>query len=213
MYRSSKILPWLITFLAVPVIAESPAPANPDLPTTGHFQEAFVIEQFSRKEKFENDGTFSREDSARVRIQSEAGVQKYGLLAFSYASATGTFEISYVRVRKPDGSTVETPADNVQDMAAQITREAPFYSDLHEKHVAVKGLSVGDVIEFKTQEHTTKPLAPGQFWTSYRFSRTDRIGRTTRDQRAERAIGQNEEYRPSAHGERFGRISRLYVAQ
>lgn len=129
-----------------------------------------MIEQFSRKEKFENDGTFSREDTAQVKIQSEAGVQKYGLLAFSYASATGTFEISYVRVRKPDGSTVETPPENVQDMAAQITREAPFYSDLHEKHVAVKGLSVGDVLEFKTLEHTTKPLAPGQFWTSYRFS-------------------------------------------
>src|ERR1700722_5932888 len=171
MHRSSKILPLLVTFLAVPVIAQVPAPAKPALLTTDHSQEAFVIEQFSRKEKFENDGTFSREDSARVRIQSEAGVQNYGLLAFSYASATGTFEISYVRVRKPDGSTVETPPDNVQDMAAQITREAPFYSDLHEKHVAVKGLSVGDVLEFKTQEHTTKPLAPGQFWTSYRFSR------------------------------------------
>ena len=92
------------------------------------------------------------------------------MLSFSYPSATGTFEIDYVRVRKPDGSIVETPPENVQDMAAQITREAPFYSDLHEKHVAVKGLSVGDVLEFRTLQHTTKPLAPGQFWTSYRFS-------------------------------------------
>ena len=76
-----------------------------------------------------------------------------------------------MRVRKPDGSVVETPPENVQDMAAEITRQAPFYSDLHEKHVAVKGLSVGDVLEFRTEEHTTKPLAPGQFWTEYTFAK------------------------------------------
>jgi hypothetical protein len=55
-----------------------------------------VIEQFSRKERFENDGTSSREDTARAKIQSEAGAQRYGLLAFSYPSATGTFEIGYM---------------------------------------------------------------------------------------------------------------------
>jgi transglutaminase-like putative cysteine protease len=55
-------------------------------------------------------------------------------------------------------------------MAAEITRQAPFYSDLHEKHVAVKGLSVGDVLEYRVLEHTTKPLAPGQFWTDYHFT-------------------------------------------
>jgi tetratricopeptide (TPR) repeat protein len=92
------------------------------------------------------------------------------LLSFSYPSATGSFQIDYVRVLKPDGSVVETPGDNVQDMAAEITRQAPFYSDLHEKHVAVKGLGVGDTLEFRTEEHTTKPLASGQFWTEYGFT-------------------------------------------
>jgi len=55
-------------------------------------------------------------------------------------------------------------------MAAEITRQAPFYSDLHEKHVAVKGLGVGDILEFRTEEYTTKPLASGQFWTEYGFT-------------------------------------------
>jgi tetratricopeptide (TPR) repeat protein len=144
--------------------------AAPDSSNADHSQEAIVIEQFSRKERFENDGTSLREDTARIRIQAEAGVQQYGVLSFSYASGTGTFEVEYVRVRKPDGSVVETPPENVQDMTAQITREAPFYSDLHEKHVAVKGLSAGDVLEYQIKESTTKPLAPAQFWTSYEFT-------------------------------------------
>ncbi|HST10856.1 MAG TPA: DUF3857 domain-containing protein [Terriglobales bacterium] len=142
-------------------------PAKSGAASTGDSQEAFVIEQFVRNEKFENDGTSQRQDTARIHIQSEAGLQRYGVLSFSYASGTGTIEIVYVRVRKPDGSVVETPLDSVQDMAAQITREAPFYSDLHEKHLAVKGLSVGDTLEFQISEHTTKPLAPGQFWEQF----------------------------------------------
>jgi len=170
MLKSFGALSLLVLFLVSGMGAQAVSSTKPDASKVDHSQEALVIEQFSRKEKFENDGTSFREDTARVRIQSEAGVQQYGVLRFSYASGTGTFEIGYVRVRKPDGSVVETPQENVQDMAAEITREAPFYSDLHEKHVAVKGLSVGDALEFRIEEHTTKPLAPGQFWTDYRFT-------------------------------------------
>jgi hypothetical protein len=170
MLRSFAAFSLLFLSLAVFLATQAPSSAKPGTSKGDYSQEGFVIEQVSTKERFENDGTSSSVDTARVRIQSEAGVQRYGLLSFSYPSATGTFEIDYVRVRKPDGSVVETPAENVQDMAAQITRQAPFYSDLHEKHLAVKGLSVGDVLEFRTQGHTTKPLAPGQFWTNYHFT-------------------------------------------
>jgi len=162
---------WSVLFLSLaPALVAQVPPPKPGTAKADYSQEGFVIEQFSCKVRFENDGTFSRQDTARVRIQSEAGVQRYGLLSYSYPSATGSFEIGYVRVRKPDGSVVETPPENVQDMAAEITRQAPFYSDLHEKHVAVKGLSVGDVLEYRIEQHTTKALAPGQFWTEYSFA-------------------------------------------
>lgn len=132
--------------------------------------EAFVIQQFTRTVTFENDGTSIQDDREKIRIQSDAGVKRFGLLSLSYASGTGSFELVYVRARKPDGTVIETPPENMQDMAAQITREAPFYSDLHEKHVAVKGLGVGDTLEVETRIRTTKPLAPGQFWAEYRFT-------------------------------------------
>jgi tetratricopeptide (TPR) repeat protein/transglutaminase-like putative cysteine protease len=170
MMRPSGVLSLLVLLLAPSLVAQSPSLPKPSTPKADNSQEAFVVEQFTCKERFENDGTSSQEVAARVRIQSEAGVQQYGVLSFSYASGTGTFDVGSVRVRKPDGSVVETPPENVQDMASQITREAPFYSDLHEKHVAVKGLGVGDVLEYQTKEHTTKPLAPGHFWTAYGFA-------------------------------------------
>src|SRR5579872_574798 len=146
--------------------ATKSADSKPD-----YSKEAFVDEDDVTKLVFENDGTSTRENATRIHIQSDAALQRYGVLTFPYQNATETVEIGYVRARKPDGTVVTTPIDSAQDMPSDITRQAPFYSDLHEKHVAVKGLSVGDVLEYQTKWHVTKPLAPGQFWTAFNFPR------------------------------------------
>ena len=72
-------------------------------------------------------------------------------------------------VRKPDGSVVKTPDYNVQDMPGDVTRSAPLYSDIHEKHIAVKGLAVGDVLEYLVRYRIVKPEIPGQFWYEHSF--------------------------------------------
>jgi len=132
-------------------------------------KEAAVAEKLSVQANFENDGTWTLELLLRARIQSDAGVQRYGLLTFNYQGASQTIEFDYVRVHKPDGVVVVTPPDNIQDLDAGITREAPFYSDMREKHVAVKGLSVGDILEYQVRWRTAKSPAPGQFWYAYDF--------------------------------------------
>ena len=141
-------------------------PSGPD-----HSKEAFVEEEDGTKVDFENDGSYTREISARIRIQSDAGVQQFGTLKFAYQGAVENIEVDYVRVVRPDGTIISTPADSSQDMPAEITRQAPFYSDLREKHIAVRGLSVGDLLEMMVHWHSIKPLAPGQFWYSFNFSR------------------------------------------
>src|SRR2546427_2803642 len=145
-------------------------PSKPTPAKADYSKEPFVVEQDSTKIVFENDGTGTRQSAARIRIQSDAGLQQYGVLTFSYQSSVESVDIDYVRVNRPDGAVVSTPADNVQDMPAEITRAAPFYSDLREKHVAVKGLRVGDVLEFSGHWHCANPLAPGQFWYAFNFS-------------------------------------------
>jgi hypothetical protein len=56
-------------------------------------------------------------------------------------------------------------------MPSEVTRQAPLYSDLHERHIDVKGFGIGDVLELHATWRSTKPLAPGQFWFAYNFSR------------------------------------------
>jgi tetratricopeptide (TPR) repeat protein len=169
MFKHSRLFIIFLVLSFVFHVAQAQGPSKPDT-KPDYSKEAFVVEHTSTRIVFENDGTGTRESEARIRIQSEAGVQRYGLLALSYQSSTESLDIDYVRVQKPDGTVVPTPAENTQDMAAEITRQAPFYSDLREKHVAVRGLGVGDALEFHAHWQTTKPLAPGQFWYAYNLS-------------------------------------------
>src|SRR5208282_4571348 len=172
-YRQTMIRCWYALPIIVLLTALLPGRSQTSPPhgpaKDDYSQEAAVIGEISTKVAFDNDGNLTREQTSRVRVQTDAGVKQWGLLSFPFQSATQTVEIDYVRVRQADGSTLITPPDNVQDLDSEITRSAPFYSDLREKHVAVKGLGKGDILEYAAHWHTTKPLIPGQFWFQYSF--------------------------------------------
>lgn len=163
---------WKLT-VAVCLLASLAAQAGPtggDAPAADPAAEALVFEDNRTTVTAEADGRSVREVVAEVRINSEAGVKALAVLNFTYASANEVVEVEYVRVRKPDGTVVETPPDNIQDMPADITRSAPLYSDIHEKHVAVKGLGVGDVLTYAIRYRTVTPEVPGHFWYDYTFA-------------------------------------------
>jgi len=146
--------------------APAAAPRQPD-----HSKEALVFDSISTNIREESDGTGTRQTTARVRILADAGVKEMAVLTFTYTALNQQVEIGYVRVIKPDGTVVATPPYNVQDLPADVTREAPMYSDIHEKHVAVKGLNVGDTLEYQVTLSTLKPEVPGHFWFEYSFQK------------------------------------------
>jgi tetratricopeptide (TPR) repeat protein len=136
-------------------------------------QEAFVIEQYRSVYRFENDGTGKRETIARIKVQSEAGVQQWGQIQFGYNSANERVEIAYVRVVKADGTVVKAGDDAVQDLSAPVEREAPVYTDFRTKHITVPGLRPGETLEYDIATVIHTPLAPGQFWADYDFDKTN----------------------------------------
>ncbi len=163
----------LIIFLAAAnVPGQAPAVNVKPNPTPDYSKEAFIIEKLRTVATFENDGTSSQATTSAVRVQSQAGVEHWGVLSAGYSSANEQVEIDYVRVRKADGRVVETPVDSAQDVTSEIMRVAPMYSDYHEKHVAVKGLGVGDVLEYQITKHLHTPLIANQFWFAYDFEKT-----------------------------------------
>lgn len=138
-------------------------------PEAPKLQEAFIIQKLASDISLEDDGTETGQTEARIQILSEAGVQHWGVISFSYQKSNQVLDIAYVRVRKPGGTIIITPQDNTQEITPEISRIAPFYTDQREKHVAVKGLTTGDVLEYSVQKRVIQPLAPGQFWTNFEF--------------------------------------------
>ena len=156
----------------------APAPATQNKPPTpaaskpGDIaKEAVVIDKMTTRIREEADGTGTRQTTARIRVLADAGVKDMAVLQFTYTASNQQVDIAYVRVIKPDGTVVVTPPYNVQDLPADVTRTAPMYSDIHQKHVAVKGLGVGDTLEYQTTLTTLKPEVPGQFWFEYAFQK------------------------------------------
>ena len=141
---------------------------SPDYP-----QESFVIEQMHSHYRFEADGTGRKDTTARIRVQSEAGVQQWGQLQEGYNSANERVEIPYVRVLKEDGTVVKAGDDAVQDLSAPIEREAPVYTDYRQKHITVPGLRPGEVLEYEMVTVIHTPLAAGEFWADYEFDKSN----------------------------------------
>ena len=152
-----------------PPTAQTSAPSAPAVAKADTSQESLVFDRIYNLIRFEDDGTGVRDTTAVVRVQSQAGVQQMGQLIFGYSSATENLEIQYVRVRKPDGRVIETPPASAQDFAPDVLQEAPTYTDYRQRHISIVGLQAGDVLEYRTLTHVTKPLAEHEFWYEHNF--------------------------------------------
>jgi tetratricopeptide (TPR) repeat protein/transglutaminase-like putative cysteine protease len=157
------------------VPAKSATPQSPAAATAAaakpadYSGESFVIEKYATDVTYADDGTGERLLTLKAKVQSDAAVRQFGVLEFPYESRNEHIEFVYVRVRKPDGSVVATPESDAQDQPAEVTRQAPFYSDIRNKQLPVKSLSVGDELEYQVRQVRTVAAAPGHFWYTQQF--------------------------------------------
>ena len=162
--RKAQIVALVIASSFLFGISRSSAQQKPD-----YSGEAVVIEQLSSAYRFERDGTGQREMVLRVKVQSDAGVERFGQLIFGYSSATEKLDMDYVRVRKADGTVVNAAASDIQDLTAPIAREAPIYTDQRQKHITVPGLRPGDTLEYRMVWNIHTALAQNHFWVEHNF--------------------------------------------
>ena len=153
---------------------EEPPPSTQQKPAepakkTDYSQEAVVVEQIRTAYRFERDGTGQRELNLRVKVQSDAGVERFGQLIFGYSSANEKLDMDFVRVHKADGTVVNAAATDIQDLTAPIAREAPIYTDSRQKHITVPGLRPGDVLEYRIVWTMHTALAQNHFWVEHDF--------------------------------------------
>lgn len=165
---------FLLCFFALtPLFAQAPAPTLSDHPSkTGEVSfasEPYVIELLQTKVRFESDGKGQRDMHIRIRVQSESAVREFGLLVYPYMASFENLDVLYARVHKTDGTIIETPPSDIQELDSAVSREAPMYTDQREKHIAVKSLGVGDLLEVSLRWTIHDPIAPGHFWFDDNF--------------------------------------------
>jgi tetratricopeptide (TPR) repeat protein len=169
------LLAVMFLIAALPCMTQTAAPASPkpDSPkpdsTSSYADEAAVVERDDIVYRYTEDDTDTKLETTVMRIQSSAALQGMSVLNFPYATDNQHLEIVYARVRRPDGSVVETPASDAQDQPAQVTTLAPMYSDLHLKQLPVRSLAVGDKLEFQLRLTQRQPEIPGEFWGQESF--------------------------------------------
>jgi tetratricopeptide (TPR) repeat protein len=152
-----------------PKSSATPSAMTPVTPSD-YSAEPFVVEHLDSVYKMAADGTGSKVTTVAIRIQSDAFLKQTGVLNIPFASGTQHLEILYARVRRPDGTVIETPVDQAIEMPSPVTTAAPFYSDLKQIQLPVRSLRVGDTLEWQAKLVLTKPEAPGQFWGQENFS-------------------------------------------
>src|ERR1700756_1506006 len=168
----SFLLLWSVPFqLLAQVPPANPAPqqAVAPLKAPSYDKEPYVFELIENKVRFEADGKGQRELSVRVKVQSESAVRELGLLIYPYDSSFESLDVVYARVTKPDGTIVNTPPFDVQELDSAVSRQAPMYTDQREKHIAIKSLSTGDTLEYGLRWTIHDPMAPGYFWFESSF--------------------------------------------
>ncbi len=170
--NNTLLLALLSVSLAAASYGLSPqvTPAQPEKPIANAYaDEPAVVQQDTVVYRYAADGTGSRIETAAIMVQSGAALQAFAVLNFPYATATQAVEITYARVRKPDGAIIETPPTDVQDQPAPTTQQAPMYSDLHLKQLPIRSLAIGDTLEFETKTIQKQAEVPGQFWGAENF--------------------------------------------
>jgi tetratricopeptide (TPR) repeat protein len=170
----SELLACLLCGSAAFVSAQSPT-SGPQVPgsapatSPSYAGESYVVERLSKDVVFAADGTGHEEATMRVRILSDAALEEFGILRLPYRSDNQRLDVQ-ASVTAPNGTVVATPLADIQDLPSDVSRDAPMYSDSREKHVPVRGLRVGNVLELRLRLTRTKPDTPGFFWFTHSFT-------------------------------------------
>jgi tetratricopeptide (TPR) repeat protein len=135
--------------------------------------EPYVFEHRWVSVRFENNGSETRDLSARVRIQSDTGAQHFRQLVFAFIAPNEEVSVRSVTIRKPNAASVDvlTQPNATQVAASSVTQTFPAYTNLRELRVAVPSLERGDTLEYEVKTRVIKPFVPAEFWFTYDFPR------------------------------------------
>lgn len=126
MHAAPSSLTLASSFSRLPALLaqESPAPAALAA-HTDYSQEGFVFEKFATKLAFSANGTGHPRSRSHCAHPIPSRRAKLGVIGISYKAETERFDISYVRVRKPEGRASSTLLAKISRTSRQNRARSP----------------------------------------------------------------------------------------
>jgi hypothetical protein len=125
---------------------------------------------------FNEDGTACSYDYGLTKILTEAGIKKYAEKHLQYYRVYDTVLIKIARVIKQDGSVVDVPEDDINDISSAEVQYMNIYEpEARDKVIMFKNLEVGDCIEYHYLDSLFNPPMDGNFDGGDIFQATEPI--------------------------------------
>jgi Flp pilus assembly protein TadD len=139
--------------------AASPATRTSDAPEAAATDHA-RFDLLRYRDRVEADGTLTRTVEMQVLLQTAAGVEEFGQIAWPYVSGLGEIEFDEVTIGKADGRRIQVTDAPVEDINPFGVTGLPIVPDLRFKKLTVPGLETGDRLSYRVVVHQ-KPITPG----------------------------------------------------
>jgi len=108
-------------------------------------------------------GQFVQVVEQQIKIQTQAGLQQAGQMAFNYTVSMQKFEVLQAQTRKADGRVVEVKPDAIFTRDLPASTGAPMFADIKVVVIVFPEVAVGDSIYARVRIEQVQPMFPGHY--------------------------------------------------
>jgi transglutaminase-like putative cysteine protease len=109
------------------------------------------------------DGTFTMDEIARLRINTDQGVKARSQLPLRYSASLQDLDVLEAYTTAKDGRRIDVAADKILLQQSPQSQNAPMFDDGKVKTIVFPAVEVGAVLTAHFRRTQKKPLFPGQF--------------------------------------------------
>jgi transglutaminase-like putative cysteine protease len=109
------------------------------------------------------DGQFVQTVDQQIKVQTQAGLQQAGQMAFSFSASLQRFEVLQAQTRKSDGRVVEVRPESIFTRDLPASTGAPMFADIKVVVIVFPELAVGDSVFARVRIEQAQPMFPGHY--------------------------------------------------
>lgn len=131
-------------------------------------EESYVLLLDDGVVRREADGTGVTTFRTVAQVLTSDAVESFGELSFGWDRTRERFRLNWVRVIDArTGQVISDKPVHEQESLAEVSFDAPVYTDQQTKRVSLGGVAPGTIVDYSYTTETVQPVLPGDFIESW----------------------------------------------